>query len=45
MECANSGHRAEARAELSAALELYRVMEIAFWLPQAEAALAQVEAR
>jgi hypothetical protein len=25
------------------ALELYRAMDMAFWLPQAEAALAQVE--
>jgi tetratricopeptide (TPR) repeat protein len=37
------GHRAEAHAELSAAIELYRTMEMMFWLPQAEAALAQVE--
>jgi hypothetical protein len=40
---AKTGRRAEARAELSAALELYRAMEMTFWLPQAEAALAQVE--
>jgi tetratricopeptide (TPR) repeat protein len=40
---ATIGHRAEARAELSAAIELYRAMEMTFWLPQAEAALAQVE--
>ena len=33
----------QARAELSAAVELYRAMEMTFWLPQAEAALAQVE--
>jgi class 3 adenylate cyclase/tetratricopeptide (TPR) repeat protein len=37
------GRRAEARAELSAAVELYRAMEMTFWLPQVEAALAQVE--
>jgi tetratricopeptide (TPR) repeat protein len=36
------GRRAEARAELSTAIELYRAMEMTFWLPQAEAALAQV---
>jgi hypothetical protein len=30
-----------ARAELSAAIELYRAMDMTFWLPQAEAALAQ----
>ena len=29
-------------AELSAAIALYRAMEMTFWLPQAEAALAQV---
>jgi tetratricopeptide (TPR) repeat protein len=33
--------RKQARDELSAALTLYRVMEMTFWLPQAEAALAQ----
>jgi hypothetical protein len=30
-----------ARVELSAALALYRSMDMTFWLPQAEAALAQ----
>jgi tetratricopeptide (TPR) repeat protein len=39
------GRWEEARAELSAAIELYRAMEMTFWLPQAEAALAQVEGR
>ena len=34
--------REQARAELSAAIALYRAMEMTFWLPQAEAALAQV---
>ena len=34
--------REQARAELSAAITLYRTMEMAFWLPQAEAALAQM---
>jgi class 3 adenylate cyclase len=38
---ATSGRRAEARAALSAAVELYRAMEMTFWLPQAEAALAE----
>jgi predicted ATPase/class 3 adenylate cyclase len=42
---ATSGRRAEARAALSTAIELYRAMEMTFWLPQAEAALAQVEGR
>ena len=37
--------REQARAELSTAIALYRTMEMTFWLPQAEAALAQVEAR
>ena len=36
------GRREQARAELSTAIELYRAMEMTFWLPQAEAALAQV---
>ena len=31
-----------ARAALTAAIALYRAMDMAFWLPQAEAALAQV---
>jgi tetratricopeptide (TPR) repeat protein len=33
----------QARAALAAAIELYRAMDMTFWLPQAEAALAQVE--
>ena len=40
-----SGRRDEARAELTTALELYRSMEMSFWPPQVEAALAEVEAR
>jgi class 3 adenylate cyclase/tetratricopeptide (TPR) repeat protein len=35
--------RAEARAALSAALGLYRAMEMTFWLPQAKAAMVQME--
>ena len=35
----------QARAALAAAIDLYRVMNMTFWLPQAEAALAQVEGR
>jgi tetratricopeptide (TPR) repeat protein len=31
-----------ARAELTAASELYRTMDMTFWLPQAETALAEV---
>jgi hypothetical protein len=33
--------REPARAELSAAIKLYRAMDMTFWLPQAEAALAK----
>jgi tetratricopeptide (TPR) repeat protein len=40
-----SGPREQARAELTTAIELYRAMDMTFWLPQAEAALAQVEGR
>jgi tetratricopeptide (TPR) repeat protein len=39
-----TGRRASARAALSAAIALYRAMDMIFWLPQAEAVLAQVEA-
>ena len=42
---AKFGQREQARAELSAAIELYRAMEMTFWLPQAEATLAQVDHR
>ena len=34
--------RENARAALSTAIALYRAMAMSFWLPQAEAALAQV---
>jgi tetratricopeptide (TPR) repeat protein len=40
---ATIGRRAEARAELDTAIKLYRAMEMTFWLPQTEAALAQGE--
>jgi hypothetical protein len=39
------GQWQQARAELSAAITLYRAMEMTFWLPSAEAALAQVGER
>jgi tetratricopeptide (TPR) repeat protein len=43
---AKLGRREQARAELSAAIELYRAMDMTFWLPRAEAALAgAVESR
>jgi tetratricopeptide (TPR) repeat protein len=40
-----SGRVEDARLELSMAIELYRAMEMTFWLPQAEAALGQVAAQ
>jgi tetratricopeptide (TPR) repeat protein len=40
---AKIGRRKQARAELSTALELYRAMDMTFWLSQVEAALAQIE--
>jgi len=43
---AATGQRAQAHTELSTAIALYRAMDMTFWLPQTEAALAQVgEAR
>jgi tetratricopeptide (TPR) repeat protein len=43
--CATTGQREQARLELSTAINLYRAMGMAFWLPEAEAALSQVEGR
>jgi tetratricopeptide (TPR) repeat protein len=40
---AKIGRVEQARVELSTAINLYRAMEMTFWLPQAEAALARVE--
>ena len=40
-----SGRWEQARTELSTAIEMYRTMAMTSWLPQAEAALAQVEGR
>ena len=42
---ATTGQREQARAVLSTAIEMYRAMDMTFWLPQAEMALAQVEER
>jgi len=42
---ATTGQQEQACAELSTAISLYRVMEMTFWLPETEAALAQVEGR
>ena len=39
------GQREQACAGLSIAIELYKAMDMTFWLPEAEAALAQVEER
>jgi tetratricopeptide (TPR) repeat protein len=39
---AKFGQREQVRAELSTAIELYRGMEMTFWIPQAEAILAQM---
>ena len=40
---ATTGQRQQARAALAAAIALYRDMDMTFWLPQSEAALAQVQ--
>ena len=37
-----TGREAQARSELSAAIALYRAMDMTFWLPEAEAMLMQV---
>ena len=42
---ATLGRRDAARTALAAARALYRTMDMTFWLPQTEAALAQVEGR
>jgi tetratricopeptide (TPR) repeat protein len=39
---AAAGQREQAHTELSTAIAMYRAMEMTFWLPQTEAALAQV---
>ena len=40
-----TGRQEQARTELSTAMEMYRAMEMTFWLPETEAALAQVDAQ
>ena len=40
-----TGRDEEARTALIIAIDLYRAMDMTSWLPQAEAALAQVEGR
>ena len=40
-----TGQRAQAHTELATAIEMYQSMVMTFWLPETEAALAQVEGR
>jgi class 3 adenylate cyclase/tetratricopeptide (TPR) repeat protein len=40
---AATGQQEQARRELATAIEMYRAMGMKFWLPQTEAALAQME--
>jgi class 3 adenylate cyclase/tetratricopeptide (TPR) repeat protein len=40
-----TGQSEQARAELSTAIDMYRDMEMTFWLPETEAALVAVEGR
>jgi len=42
---ATIGQGHQARAEFATAIDMYQSMEMTFWLPQTEAALAQVDAR
>lgn len=42
---AKTGQRQQVHAELSTAIDFYRTMDMTFWLPQSEAALAQVAVR
>jgi tetratricopeptide (TPR) repeat protein len=42
---ARAGQREQACTELAAAIDLYRAMAMTFWLPETEAALAQVVRR
>jgi tetratricopeptide (TPR) repeat protein len=40
---ATTGQREQAHSALTTAIDMYRAMDMTFWLPQTEAALAQVE--
>jgi hypothetical protein len=42
---AQAGRPEQASAALSAAVDLYHAMDMTFWLPETEAALAHVAAR
>jgi tetratricopeptide (TPR) repeat protein len=44
MMYAATDQQEQARAELSTAIEMYQAMEMTFWLPETEAALAKVDA-
>ena len=45
MLSAATGQREQARAEFATAIAMYQSMEMTFWLPETEAALAQVKER
>jgi hypothetical protein len=40
-----TGQAEQSRAELSTAIEMYRDMEMTFWLPETETALREVQGR
>jgi tetratricopeptide (TPR) repeat protein len=40
--CLKSEKNEEARSELQAAIELYHSMDMGFWIPEAESALAKI---
>jgi hypothetical protein len=40
-----TGQREQARTALTTAIDLYRAMDMTFWLPQVEVAQAQIEER
>ena len=42
---ASTGQQEQARAALATAINFYRAMDMTLWLPQAEAALAQVQSQ
>ena len=45
MLCCKIDRREQARTALTTAIELYKAMDMTFWLPEAEAVLTQVEGR
>ena len=42
---AKLGRQEQAHADLSTAIDLFRAMDMTFWLPQTEVALTQVQGR